>query len=334
MPIFQYKGGLKMKAISVKRWTLMGLLGLALVAPNWAEAAQATFGRIVVFGDSLSDPGNFFALKGVQSTPPYNTLDPLLIPEAPYAKGGHHFSNGSTWVEQFARSSGLAGDTRPAFQGSNTKATNYAVGAARAHDDGKNVNLSAQVIAFLGDSGGAAPSDALYVVEFGGNDIRDALEVLPDFNQATTIISEALFATGNNIGALYGAGARKFLVWTAPDLGLTPAIRTLDSISPGAKQAAEFLSQSYNSGLDAVLGSLAGLPGIEITRLDVNKKLNELVANPGAFDLKVVDAACITPNRPPFDCQTPDEFLFWDGIHPTKTVHAIIAQEAALVLTH
>jgi outer membrane lipase/esterase len=66
----------------------------------------------------------------------------------------------------------------------------------------------------------------------------------------------------------------------------------------------------------------------------VNKKLNELVANPGAFDLKVVDAACITPNRPPFDCQTPDEFLFWDGIHPTKTVHAIIAQEAALVLTH
>jgi outer membrane lipase/esterase len=311
----------------------MGLLGLALVAPNWAAAAQATFGRIVVFGDSLSDPGNFFALNGVENTPPYNTLDPLLIPGAPYAKGGHHFSNGSTWVEQFARSSGLAGDTRPAFQGSNTGATNYAVGAARAHNDGKNFNLSAQVIAFLGDSGGAAPSDALYVVEFGGNDIRDALAALPDFGQASTILSEALHAIGNNIGGLYGAGARKFLVWSAPDLGLTPAIRTLDSISPGAKQAAEFLSQSYNSGLDAVLGSLSGLPGIEITRLDVNQKLSELIANPGAFDLKVVDAACVMPNIPPYECQTPDEYLFWDGIHPTKAVHDIIAQEA-LVLTH
>ena len=34
------------------------------------------------------------------------TLNPLLIPSA-YAKGGHHFSNGATWIEQYARSVGL-----------------------------------------------------------------------------------------------------------------------------------------------------------------------------------------------------------------------------------
>ena len=154
------------------------------------------------------------------------------------------------------------------------------------------------------------------------------------FLLSQTQFGQHIYAIGNNIGGLYGAGARKFLVWSAPDLGLTPAICTLDSISPGAKQAAEFLSQSYNSGLDAVLGSLAGLPGIEITRLDVNQKLNELITNPGAFGLKVVAAACVTPNSPPYECQTPDEFLFWDGIHPTKAVHAILAQEAALVSAH
>ena len=34
----------------------------------------------VVFGDSLSDPGNAFALSGEQSVPPYETLDMFLVP--------------------------------------------------------------------------------------------------------------------------------------------------------------------------------------------------------------------------------------------------------------
>ena len=34
----------------------------------------------------------------------------------------------------------------------------------------------------------------------------------------------------------------------------------------------------------------------------------------------------------PFTCANPDEFLFWDGIHPSKAVHTIVSQEAATVL--
>lgn len=321
-----------MKTTLVKRWAFMGLLSaLVLLAPGWA-AAQTTFGRIVVFGDSLSDPGNAFALRGGTNTPPYDTLDPFLVPDTPYTKGGHHFSNGATWVEQFARPLGLAGNTRPAFQGSSSEATNYAIGGSRAHEDGINATLSIQVNTFLNVFGGSAPSDALYVVEFGGNDIRDALVALPDFGRAGAIITEALTAIGNNIEALYAAGGRKFLVWNAPDLRVTPAIRILDSISPGAGQAAEFLSLTFNSGLNSVLGSVAGLPGIEIVQLDVYQKLNDIVADPGAFGLTVADTACIMPNIPPFDCQTPDEFLFWDGIHPTSAGHAIFAQAAAFAL--
>jgi len=315
-----------MKLSVVGRWAMAGLLGLAMAAQS-AVAAQTTFDRIVVFGDSLSDPGNAFVLGNTLSTPPYDMLDPLLIPVFPYAKGGHHFSNGATWVEQLARPLGMAGNVRPAFQGEGPKAANYAVGGARARMDGISVNLSAQVIGFLTDVAGQAPSDGLYVVAIGGNDIRDALAALASGGDAGAIISAALGSIANNIGALHAAGAKKFLVWNTPNLGPTPAVLALDSSSPGARQAVEFLGQSFNAGLEALLWNLSRLPGIEIKRFNAYQTVNDLVGNPKAYGLAVVNAACITPNSPPFECQKPDTYLFWDGIHPTAVVHGILAQK-------
>ena len=93
--------------VSGRTW---GWLLLALLLPGLAFAKP--FSGIVVFGDSLSDPGNSFILSksvgesAYLSVPPYTTyVDPLaLYSIAPYARGGHHYSNGATWVEQLARS--------------------------------------------------------------------------------------------------------------------------------------------------------------------------------------------------------------------------------------
>src|SRR5947208_1318127 len=95
-----------MKAI-VRRLTILSvwtfLASLVMLGASAIPTAQSRFSGIVVFGTSLSDPGNAFALSGDAGTPPDFTLNPLLVPSAPYAKGGHHFSNGATWIEQFAR---------------------------------------------------------------------------------------------------------------------------------------------------------------------------------------------------------------------------------------
>src|SRR5918994_5929664 len=112
-------------------WTVSTCLALMLAAPGSA-AAQSRYSGVVVFGTSLSDPGNAFVLLGDQSTPPDFMLNPLLIPSAPYARGGHHFSNGATWIEQFARSIGLGASVRPALATTDPAVTNFAVGAARA----------------------------------------------------------------------------------------------------------------------------------------------------------------------------------------------------------
>lgn len=308
---------------------LAACLGILLAVPLGA-AAQATFDRIVVFGTSLSDPGNAFALVGGTNTPPDYSVDPFLVPDRPYAKGGHHFSNGPTWIEQYARPRGLSASVNPAFRGNSAKASNYAVGGARARDVQNNVHLALQVGSFLRDANGVASPQALYVVEMGGNDLRDALLAGPG---AAAIIGAAITSIDTNIRTLYGAGARRFLVWNAPDLGLTPAIIAFDRLMPGAAAGATGASILFNYHLDFALGMLrSDLREIEFFRFDAFQKLHAVVGAPESFGLTNVDTACITPNVPPFTCKKVDEYLFWDGIHPTRATHAILAHEAAAVL--
>jgi phospholipase/lecithinase/hemolysin len=57
--------------------------------------------------------------------------------------------------------------------------------------------------------------------------------------------------------------------------------------------------------------------------------VNAFAAAPGLFGLSVVDAPCVTPNVAPFHCDTPDQYLFWDGVHPTRVVHGLLADAAA-----
>ena len=317
---------------------------LAATVPTLSAQQHGSYSGIVVFGTSLSDSGNAFALRGGTNTAPDYDVNPLLVPNAPYARGGHHFSNGATWIEQFARALGLAGAVRPAYSSESPIATNYAVGAARACDapGDENVNLADQVAAFLADSSGVARSDALYVIEMGGNDVRDAIVValrvlqhggtFPQAVQAAApVLACAQQAIQTAIVTLQAAGAKDFLVWTAPDLGLTPAIR---SLGPGAMQVATFLATMFNTQmlLPTVQALDQAYEHIDITVLDAFTLLRQITANPANFGLTNTTTACITPNAEPFFCQAVDEYLFWDGIHPTQATHALVAAEAARVL--
>jgi outer membrane lipase/esterase len=307
------------------------VLAIVLFVPS-ATTARASFDALVVFGTSLSDPGNAFALTHTTSTPPYETLDTLLVPSAPYATGGQHFSNGATWIEQLARALRLAGSARPAFQGAGRRGTNYAIGGTRARDDGFNASLGLQVAAFLADSNGAAPAEALYVIEMGGNDVRDALVAFLLGGSGNAVVTDAVAAIRDSIVALHAAGARRFLVWNSPNIALTPAVAALDTLVPGSAALAALFTAFFNANLQATLSGLAALPGIEIKDFDAFQTLSAFVAAPGSFGLTVVDFPCIMPGVAPFHCPVPDAYLFWDGIHPTAAGHGLLAEAAAVRL--
>jgi hypothetical protein len=66
-----------------------------------------------------------------------------------------------------------------------------------------------------------------------------------------------------------------------------------------------------------------------IENLDLLDHRRAIVAHPETYGLSNATAACLTPNNAPFTCQNPDDYLFWDGIHPTQAGHAVLAAEAA-----
>jgi phospholipase/lecithinase/hemolysin len=322
-----------MKKMLPTRWIHLAYVAALFITA--ADAAPSPYAGIVVLGTSLSDPGNAFAVRGEINTPPDFFGDALLIPSAPYARGGLHVSNGAPWIVQFARPLGLAGSVQAAFRDSNRHATNYAIDRARARDDGINVNLSDQLSQFVQDVGGTLPPDRLYVVEIGSNDVRDALAMFLLGGNGGPILEAALTSIGAALTELYQRGARQFLIANVPDISLTPAARTLNALySPQTNtvlQLASSLVQGFNAGLDGIVAQLV-LAGADVARLDLYGGLYDIMANPTAFGLTNIISPCITPNEPPFTCQNPDEYLFWDGAHPTEAVHAIFAEEAAITL--
>lgn len=322
-----------------QRYLVKSIFLAILLIPGLLFAKDKPYERVVVFGDSLSDPGNAFALSGINLKPPYETLDEFLIPDAPYARGGNHFSNGPTWIEQLARKLDVGDSAKPAFRGENgekLKMTNYAVGGARARDDGMGVNLNAQLYAFFGDSRGVASMDGLYVIALGGNDVRDAITALsvdPTGQASSEILQQALTALADSILALHGAGATDMLIVNSPDLSMTPSIQGLDSLFPGTVLAAAMVSYQFNTQLADVIDEMAmALPGLTMMELDVYGAMQEIAADPDGFGLSNISDACITPNQPPFACKKPRYYFFWDGVHPTRKVHGIFAREAYAIL--
>lgn len=307
-----------------------------------AAAGTTGIDRLVSFGTSLSDTGNAFVFLsdpanqgcGVPlSVPPYSMLDDLLVPDGPYAIGGHHFTNGATWVEGLANALRLAGNARPAVRVAPTsQASNYAAGGARAVSYPCRFNLPEQLADYLAAHPRTSPN-SLVTLEIGGNDVRDALVAAASGADPGPYLQNALASLANSVAALYAGGARRFLLVTVPDLGKAPSVRLLSQQVPAASAAATQLSLAFNAGLAGVVQYARGLGGTDVRVFDLFALLDEVTASPGTYGFTNTTDACVTPNVPPFRCARPDEYVFWDGVHPTRAMHAVMARRAIAVIS-
>ncbi len=310
-------------------------LAAALAALSFAASAVPTYSALIAFGDSLSDPGNAadaidggltpFPPGSRQSTP---IPGPGFVAGLPYA-ATNRLSNGPVWVEQFADSLGLSAD-RLSVGG-----TNFAVGGARLGGDGpstvpEQVDLFFFLRSLLPPGTPIVPPGALISFWGGSNDARDAaMEVLDtgDPGAADDYITDYSTALHDSVLALAAAGAGDILLPNIPNLGSTPEVN-FPPAEADAPAVSEEVSRRFNEAFDETVllleASIAGAGlAAELIVLDVFTLLEGVVLDPAAFGLTNVTDACA------FECpEGEDNYLFFDGIHPTTAGHAILAAGA------
>jgi phospholipase/lecithinase/hemolysin len=299
-----------------KQFVQAGFFLLPLILPIKANAANiTTFDQLYVFGDSLSDPGNLYNASGRTRplSPPYND---------------GRFSNGPLWVETLGDKLNNLQPTLVTNPVDPTEGINFAFAGSSAGLDnavapGQGLpGALAQVLGYadsLKQSNQKANPNALYTFWAGANDF-----LFPNPNDSTDpaqYVSQAL-----DILTRDAVGVKNLMVFNLPDLGKLPAAK-INGRDPGKLSLA---TKSFNSALEQTLSILSKKPGLDIVYVDAYSLFEQTIANKDKLGLKNISDACLTFTSPTtyITCSNPDEYLFWDDVHPTKTGHQIIASTA------
>jgi outer membrane lipase/esterase len=282
----------------------------------------AAFTGLVIFGDSLSDSGNnALVFDNRISTPGAARTalpipSPTFVPTFPYPSA--RYSNGPVWTEQLASSLGLS--ATPSLAGG----TNFAFGAARSGPAGSTFpfSLRDQTAAYLASTGGTAPSGNLYVVQGGGNDARDALTLFSSGGDPRSLFSSYATDISTIISLIEAGGGDHILLANVPDIGKTPAVLAL---GPDASAAGSAIALRFNAALEAALATLPATTRADISLLDLFSLQNEVFSTPLTYGFSDVISPCAFSQACIAD---PGGFFYWDGIHPTSSGHATIANAA------
>ena len=277
----------------------LSALSISFLCVSTAHAQ--TFTQVVAFGDSLSDVGNVEdATFGI-------------TPGSDYYDG--RFSNGPVWIEDVASHYAL-----PPLSYSRSGGKNYAHGGVKTGGGSTTYyiffsfpNVGTQINSYLG--GNTPNASTLYSVWGGGNDLMDNLSV-----NTQTVVNNLV----NHVTALNNAGARFAIVPNLPPLGEIPKYRNTAN-----RAAYNTLSSNFNTQLATAMTSLDGQLPIKVYQLDVAQMFSEVLANPTAYGFANVTSPAMN------NAANPDEYLFWDDVHPTRVGHQQLADRVTdLIDTH
>jgi phospholipase/lecithinase/hemolysin len=306
-------------------------LMLLALQPLVARAELLTISDMFVFGDSLSDGGNSGLLTQAAAG--------VVFPPSPYAGG--RYTNGPTAVERLWNLYNTDGGLRPSLAGG----TNFAIGGSTTGLESFNEITSSvpdalhpvfaersaawqldQFQAYAA-SNSFDPATSLFVVWLFPNDVFYANStsmlpgVVPGSPGGANVIENGIANIVTTIQILAAAGAQHFLVPNMANLADTPAFAG----GPLAEALGQ-LTTDFNTNLATQLAMLDAILVAEITLFDNDAAFQRLLADPATFGITNTTEPCVNIAANTV-CANPDEYLFWDGVHPTARAYEIVARE-------
>ena len=307
------------------------------------EDKSQEFSRMVLFGDSLSDTGNFQNANG-------------FLPNKPYWLG--NFSNGPTWsihLDRFLNHQlpmlNLAYGGSVITAPSTSSYTNYKAMKEYVQNKLKHAftgDMSTMVKRYVKNNQNiSANSRTLFSLWSGGNDYLRWIEEEPYkkllrenmlsnrdyyFRMATAPILQAV---NESVEELYRAGARNFLLLPIPDISLTPLCQKggLELVSLCGK-----LADMHRRKLRAYLFKIQERhPEIKIIMPPLESYLSDLLRNSEQYYVTKNSEPCYNGNYG-FEtilegteittCQgeSSERSMFFDLVHPSYRVHCFLAK--------
>ena len=309
---------------------------LLVITPELFAQSAPVFSQVVVFGDSLSDDGNVRHIMEDQYFIGYpggdfNYSDGRFTdssdtdPNSGTYAGTWHEQLAGTFLGLPAATNSLDGGTDYAFGGATTASgTSDRTVISNPFPFGGGDftltvdNLGKQVDDYL--ASGTPDAAALYIVWGGGNDLFD--------DDSSAHVTETAANVEALVEQLARAGARSILVPNVPPLGLVPLYKGDAATATALNAASAQYRSEFDTDLDAAIATLAG-EGITITlyRFDIYGLYYRLAANPEDYGF-----TNISDSAQGQSAVDPDEYLFWDDIHPTTAGHYQIAAAAFSIL--
>ncbi|MFA4894069.1 autotransporter domain-containing protein [Brevundimonas sp.] len=289
------------------RSAALAALTVAAAGAMASAASAQSYSRLVVFGDSLSDNGNLYAISGQPASPPY-------------FQG--RFSNGPVFTELLGFNAGRYTAGAPV-----TGSVNYAFGGARTDSSASPPGMRNQLLAYTG-AGGTFRSTDLVSILGGANNIFQAVPAAGASANPTGAIQPVVLAAATDINFIVnnvaGAGAGTILVSNLPNLALTPQFN--QGAGAAAAALADYAGTQFNGALlSGLMTTAAARPGTNIILMDLYKIGITLAGNPGSFGLTNARDACFNGVTV---CATPGTYLYWDSVHPTAAGHQLLARLA------
>jgi phospholipase/lecithinase/hemolysin len=263
------------------------LLGLLL----FTNVAVASAKYLITYGDSLSDNGNLYAFTQLHLG--------QGLPAPPYWQG--RLSNGPVAVEYLAQNTGL-NLLDFAWGGATTGIGNSIDGGGQSNFGifglpGMQTELAQTINTIT-----PIASQSVAIVWGGPDDF-----LANGFSQttATMAVNDIL----SIVATLEGLHTMEIIVPGMPDLSLTPDFY--------GNQGVQALSIYFNTLLKNSLPA-------DVKFIDTFGLLH----NPGAYGFTDVTDPCYVGDyygHVTSLCSNPDQYLFWDGFHPTTHGHEILA---------